>query len=145
MNLENLELPRVSCEDGGRHSVDRVSTWISRDLLVCHSTRRAMVLVALSLLGLGPVLAFAPAARAEGPKSREFLFTYQATLTGLKPGQGARVWLPVPPSNAEQEVTVVKEELPAKGELGKEPKYGNRVLYVEAMAGREGTITLAVA
>jgi uncharacterized protein (TIGR03000 family) len=46
------------------------------------------------------------------PRSREFLFTYGATVTGLKPGQAARVWLPVPPSNEDQRVRRGPRELP---------------------------------
>jgi transglutaminase-like putative cysteine protease len=100
----------------------------------------------LALLGLG---ALAPAACAAPeapppPPSRTFLFTYAATLTGLRPGERARVWLPVPPSNEDQEVRVVKEDLPAEGHVGTEPEYGNRVLYFEAKANDAGKVPLSV-
>jgi uncharacterized protein (TIGR03000 family) len=88
-----------------------------------------------------------PAAAAQPagpPKTREFLFTYQATVTGLAPKQTARIWLPVPPSNEEQQVTIVKKDLPAGAKLTREPKYGNEMFYVEATAGPDGTIPLAV-
>lgn len=78
------------------------------------------------------------------PKTREFLFTYQATMTGLAPGQSVRVWLPVPPSNREQEVTVVKQELPGKGTVGTETKYGNAILFVEAKADAAGKVPLRI-
>ena len=78
------------------------------------------------------------------PRSRQFLFTYQGTLTGLKPGQSAKVWLPVPPTNGDQEATIVERNLPAKDQLGKESKYGNQILYFEAKADDEGKIGFSV-
>src|SRR5262249_1796265 len=49
---------------------------------------------------------------ASAPRTREFLFTYGATVTGLRPGQTARVWVPVPPSNEDQRVRRVPHEQP---------------------------------
>jgi uncharacterized protein (TIGR03000 family) len=77
-------------------------------------------------------------------KSRKFRFTYAAVVTGLEPGQRARVWVPVPPSNDEQDVRVVSQELPAEGKIDTEPKSGNRMLYVEAKAGAGGEVSLKV-
>jgi hypothetical protein len=101
----------------------------------------------LALAVGGLVLATPLAASADKdaqPKTREFHFTYQAAVTGLEPGQTARIWLPVPPSNDEQQVTVVKEQLPAKRQRSKDAKYGNQILFVEARAGRDGTVPLTV-
>ena len=78
----------------------------------------------------------------EKPKTREFLFTYEATLTGLEPGAVARVWLPVPPSNEDQEVTI--EKLPPGVRIDKEPKFGNLILYAATRTGRDGTAKLSV-
>src|SRR5438093_10786877 len=90
-------------------------------------------------------LAFAVgASRAEDAKSREFSFRYDATVTGLKPGQTARIWLPVPPSNGDQTVTYDKADLPSGAKIEKESKYGNQVLYVESKANDEGKITVGV-
>src|SRR5947207_2846041 len=38
----------------------------------------------------------------EAPKSRTFLFSYSATVTGLEPGKKARIWLPYPSSTGGQ-------------------------------------------
>src|SRR5437867_11283414 len=78
------------------------------------------------------------------PKAREFLFTYAAKVTGLTPNQVARIWLPVPPSDSDQQVSIAKKELPTRGTIGKETKYGNQVLYMEARANRDGQIPLSV-
>lgn len=77
-------------------------------------------------------------------QSREFLFTYSARVAGLEPGTLVRIWVPVPPSNRDQVVTVAKWSLPGLARVGKEPKYGNKVLYVEASADEQGTIPLAL-
>jgi uncharacterized protein (TIGR03000 family) len=52
---------------------------------------------------------------ASTPRAREFLFTYAATVTGLQPGQAARIWVPVPPSNEDQRVRVVPRAQPFRG------------------------------
>ncbi len=103
---------------------------------------------ALSLLVLGPALSLwaapePPEAKAV-PKSRAFLFTYAATVTGLKPGVTARIWVPVPPANVHQDVAVVKRDLPAEGKTAAEPKFGNEILYVEAKADDDGKIPLSL-
>jgi transglutaminase-like putative cysteine protease len=101
--------------------------------------------VVLALLGLGALPRAASAAPEAAPaKARAFLFTYQATVTGLRPGDTARVWLPVPPSNEDQEVRTVKEDLPAEGRVATEPEYGNRILFVEAKANDDGKVPLSV-
>jgi transglutaminase-like putative cysteine protease len=63
-------------------------------------------------------------------------------VTDIKPGTRARIWLPVPSSNAEQDVTIESKELPGDPKIGKDELYGNRILYLEAEAGKDGTIPL---
>ena len=77
------------------------------------------------------------------PKSRTFAFTYAATVTGLKPGEAARVWLPVPPDNGEQKIVILTPLKDAK--LTTEAGYGNRMYYLEAKADAEGKIPLEMA
>ncbi len=105
-----------------------------RSLLRCQPLAAAFALAAVALAG-----AAEPDAK---PRSRTFEFTYAATVTGLKPGQAARVWLPVPPSNEDQDVSVVSRDLPAEGRVGRDPVYHNQILYLEAKANEEGKIPL---
>src|SRR5262245_23451273 len=103
------------------------------------SFRLCLVLGAIAL----PV-----ALRAEplesAPKSREFMFTYQATVSGLKPGQAARIWLPVPSASDDQEVAIVKQVSSVEGKIEKESKYGNQIFYVEPKANLEGNVVVAL-
>jgi transglutaminase-like putative cysteine protease len=78
------------------------------------------------------------------PKTRTFDFTYSATISGLDPEKSARIWLPVPPSNEDQDVKIESKELPGSEQASTEPKYGNQVLYVEGKADNQGTISVAV-
>jgi transglutaminase-like putative cysteine protease len=94
-------------------------------------------------------LAVAATTRAEEspkpkPKTRTFLFTYSAKVTGLAPGEAARIWVPVPGEDTDQAVKVERKELPAEPQVGQEPKYGNRMLYLEAKAGADGAIPLSL-
>jgi transglutaminase-like putative cysteine protease len=80
------------------------------------------------------------------PKSREFDFTYVVKVTGLEPGTAVRIWLPVPPSNEDQQARIIRQELPGDAEsaIGTEAQYGNKILYVAAKAWPNGTIPLSV-
>jgi transglutaminase-like putative cysteine protease len=114
------------------------------------SFRCLMVMTAIGLLGLclpnavNSASEDKPSAKAAPTKTRTFTFTYSATVTGLEPGKSARIWIPVPPSNEDQEVKMESKELPGMEQLSAEPKYGNQVLYVEGKADNQGTISLAV-
>jgi hypothetical protein len=96
----------------------------------------AALLTAIIILGQGTA--------AEPLREREFLLVYQTTVTSLKPGQVARVWLPVPPTNDEQEAAIVTQNLPQTMQIGREATYGNHVLYTEGGADRNGQVSLSV-
>jgi transglutaminase-like putative cysteine protease len=101
----------------------------------------AAVFVILSTI----VLPVARAAAAEpAGKQRTFLFTYAATINGLKPDQVARVWLPLPATSADQKVEVVEQDLPGKAQIGQESKWANHVLYFEAPPRADGTLPLRI-
>jgi transglutaminase-like putative cysteine protease len=96
----------------------------------------------LVVFGLTAVAAL-PAAptKAAKPRSRTFEFIYGATVTGLAPGQTARIWVPVAPTTAEQDVTVLsKENIPAQAKVTRDPTYKNIILYFEARANKDGII-----
>jgi transglutaminase-like putative cysteine protease len=94
----------------------------------------AALLVALPLL---------VAADAKPARERVFTFTYACTVTSLTTGEKARVWLPVPPSNEDQQVKLEAQDLPAEGKDGKDAQYGNAILYFEATADKDGTVAFA--
>ena len=50
----------------------------------------------------------------------------------------------MPSSSEEQKVSIVRRALPPTAKINREKKYGNRVLFVKAPAGKDGTITLSV-
>ena len=82
------------------------------------STRFVLAAGLLAILSL--LTAAEPGRPAEdgAPKKRTFLFTYAGTVTGLKPGEKARVWLPVPPTNDDQDVKLESQDLPAEPREG---------------------------
>ncbi|HZT83707.1 MAG TPA: transglutaminase domain-containing protein [Gemmataceae bacterium] len=104
--------------------------------------RNCLLVAGLALAGpVAMIPAAEPKPDARQPRSRTFDFTYSATVTGLRAGEKARVWLPVPPETPEQKVRIVSE-LPPGARVEREPKFGNRVLYLEAQAGDEGAIAV---
>jgi uncharacterized protein (TIGR03000 family) len=130
-------------EPGKSYTYDLEATWTengqakkARQTVKVQAGRRAVVEIT------------AGSATAEGPrpadgKARSFLFTYAATITGLAPGQKARIWLPVPPTNGAQEVKLESESLPAEPRIGREAEYGNEIAYLEATADADGKIPLS--
>jgi len=75
-------------------------------------------------------------------RTRTFQFTYAAVVTGLKPGEAARIWLPVASSNADQDVSILSKELPAEGKINRQLPFDNQILYLEAKADADGKIPL---
>ncbi|HEV3116710.1 MAG TPA: transglutaminase domain-containing protein [Gemmataceae bacterium] len=112
--------------------------------MLCRSLLRVGLFLGCGCLSLANLAAEEPAKKALSPRSRTFAFTYAATVTGLAPDMSARIWLPVPVSNEDQDVEIVSKELPVEGMMGKEEKYGNKILYIEAKANAEGKIPLTV-
>src|SRR6516162_1401284 len=72
------------------------------------------------------------------PRHRHFEFTYGGEITGLPAGEMARVWLPVPPTDAEQKVRIESKHLPAEAAINREPEFGNQIMSFEARADASG-------
>jgi transglutaminase-like putative cysteine protease len=98
----------------------------------------------LSILPVAKSAEFAAPAAADMPKTRIFLFTYGVTVTGVPAGETARIWLPVPPSTKDQDSRIVSKHLPGEHRIGRETKFGNQILYIEAKPGPDGKIPIAV-
>jgi transglutaminase-like putative cysteine protease len=98
----------------------------------------------IALLVLGSARPAPAAEPATAPRSRTFLFTYAASVPDVAAGKTVRIWLPVPPSNQDQEVKIEARDLPAEGRIGKEARYGNDILYVEAKAPAGKPLNLSV-
>jgi hypothetical protein len=87
------------------------------------------------------LLVLVPAASAADEATiRTFRFTYEATVTGLKAGQQARIWVPVPQTTEDQEVLHVEMSLPGEPALNTETKLGNRMFYIAARADADGNV-----
>ena len=106
---------------------------------------------ALTFLLIAPLLAVRSAdssaedkVKASEAKQRTFIFTYSAVVTGLTPGKTARIWIPVPPTNEDQETKIISKELPGTEQIGTDPKFGNQILYVEGKADNQGNVPLSV-
>jgi transglutaminase-like putative cysteine protease len=74
------------------------------------------------------------------PHSRAFTITCSGAVTGLKPDQAVRVWLPVPSSGDDQEVTLVERGVPGGGQLNTDPVYRNPILYFDGKADADGKV-----
>ncbi len=106
--------------------------------------RRAAVLLCLGTFLALPL--WAEEKKPVAPKTRTFTFTYAATVTGLDPEKKARIWVPVPSSSEDQEITVLASEATGvRGVMGKtatEPRYGNRIWFVETLPDSSGKVAL---
>jgi transglutaminase-like putative cysteine protease len=111
--------------------------------ILVRSLLRSSVVLLVALATVVPLSA-ADSGKPAAGQSRTFLFTYSATVTGLTPGAKARIWLPVPPSNEDQEVKVEKQDLPGETKVETESEYGNKIWYVEGKAAADGTLPLSI-
>src|SRR5262245_36288682 len=96
------------------------------------------------ILATAIVLAVPCLVSAAEPKSRTFKFTYESTITGLKPGQEARVWLPVAQTTDDQEILRIHRVFPVDSELTTEPRLGNQMFYLAPIADANGNVLLRV-
>jgi transglutaminase-like putative cysteine protease len=104
-----------------------------------------MLLTGAITLVLAQPLPGEPGSDKSAPaNTRSFLFTYAGRVTGLEPGETARVWLPMAASNGQQEVTVQSQQLPGKASIAKDKEYGNTILYFEAKADKQGEVPFRV-
>lgn len=76
--------------------------------------------------------------------SRTFQFVYGATLTELEPGQAVKVWIPVATSNHDQQVELLSSNLPADHQRTTEEKFGNSLIYFDAVANEKGEVPIEV-
>jgi hypothetical protein len=104
--------------------------------------------VALVRRIFGPVVAvlvMIPAVAWGGDAARRtFWFTYGGTVTGVKPGETARVWLPLARTDRDQVVEIVRREMPGHPRTNSDARNENQFLYFETAAGMEGGIRFSV-
>ncbi len=79
-----------------------------------------------------------PPKETNARKGRTFQLDYGVTVTGLKAGEKARVWMPVPTTSADQKVNLFPAGLPVGSFIEEEPKFGNRILSFETKADADG-------
>lgn len=85
-----------------------------------------------------------PATNPHELAERTFKFHYSATIDKLAPGTMARVWIPVAPSNGEQDVQVLEVKAPGETRETNEVRFGNPLIYFAGTANDAGEIPLSV-
>jgi transglutaminase-like putative cysteine protease len=96
--------------------------------------------LATAILLLGPSISRA----ADSPLQRTFLFTYAGAVIGLPSGQPVHLWLPMPPSTDAQSVELVRQSFPATPLISQPTRIGNRFIYLDAPAGKDGTVPFSI-
>ncbi len=84
------------------------------------------------------------AEKGTSTKTRRFQFRYRFKVSGVESGKQVRAWLPVPPSNEHQTITASDHQLPTAPTFHADEKYGNRILFVEAMVPESGSLSFDV-
>jgi transglutaminase-like putative cysteine protease len=78
--------------------------------------------------------------RSTSGKTRIFRFHYAGAINQVTPGSSARVWIPVASNSHDQSVEIQSIRLPADYSETRETKFGNRLIYFEAVANDQGEI-----
>ena len=102
---------------------------------------RSAKLVALVLV-LGVGVAVGLLRREQGPPvpARAFEFTYVARIPALPEGsEKLRLWIPVPESDAHQDITSLRIDSPVGYELHRDPLYRNLYAYLEVDPQQQAT------
>ena len=113
-------------------------------LIYADAAKGSPPLLAMATGAAGSANEAGDATGEETGASRKFTFHYRFDVFDLVPKERIRLWLPVPPSNEYQKVTAAAHKLPATPEFHTEPKYGNRILYLEARAPASGRLQIDV-
>ena len=98
------------------------------------------------LRGVAGLLIAAPAVAEVTPggsRERTFTLWYGAEVSGLSPGAQLRVWIPVPQTTTHQQITELERQLPVRGEVGKDRKYGNKMVFFEMSVPRSGKVAFS--
>lgn len=107
-------------------------------LFQCHSPTMAQDEVAQDARQVDPT---GDSGAAVAVKTRTFKFTYGAVLTNIQPGKQVNVWLPVATSNHDQDVELLDLNQ-ATFERTTEKKYGNALIFFEAIANDQGEVPI---
>jgi len=85
-------------------------------------------------------------ASVAGPddRTRSFRFNYRFDVSGIRPGASVRIWMPVPTSSADQQIVALPHQLPVEPSFHVEPKYSNRILYLESIVPASGELSFDV-
>ena len=92
-----------------------------------------LILVPLTLLAEQPQ-----------PAQRTFDLQISARITELKPGSDVRIWFPVPSSSEDQTIEILSRNFPAESRLTTEGRFGNQMLYCEAVVADSGNLEVAL-
>lgn len=65
---------------------------------------------------------------------RSFRIRYVVYLTDIPFGKTVRLWIPIPSNDSHQVIRDLKVDGPWKVKMTTEPRFGNRMLYLEGMA-----------
>ena len=87
---------------------------------------------------------FDPVGLKHGEKLRRCDFEYAGKAVDLKPGSHVRVWLPVPPTNRDQSVSIKSSQFPAKPTTAREAKYGNCMVHFDTTAPASGEVSFSI-
>ena len=88
-----------------------------------------------------PKTAKPPSAAA---KDRSFHFTYAGKVVNVPAKAQVKVWIPLAVSTAEQEITILKQEIAGDVTVNKDKLYGNSILHFTGLANEAGEIPFKV-
>lgn len=94
--------------------------------------RRAKLALFVLLFGIGVAGVLLWREHQSRPAARAFEFNYTTRIPAVAPGAASlRVWIPVPVSDDQQEITQLSIESPVPYLLHEDPEYHNQYAYLE--------------
>lgn len=107
--------------------------------------RISLVMSAL-LISVGSTGSYPRAAAASfSPLLRSFEFHYDTTIKNIPAGaKSVKVWLPVPASDAHQDISHLEVSSPFPYQIEKDPLFGNSVLFVDVSDPKAASLSIGL-
>jgi transglutaminase-like putative cysteine protease len=102
--------------------------------------RTALFILAVLVIGLGVTAGLLWRGDSPRLRSRSFQFQYVTRVPALPAqAQKLRIWIPVPESNEQQQISGLTLSSPVPYEIHREPEYGNPYAYIEVAPPQAAT------
>ena len=119
-----------------KHNIANTMNWKLKPMKP--NFKSAISLLALLLASMFAYSIVAPATeplaeeRGKELATRQFEFTYRATIAATNKDANYRIWIPIAKTNEDQEIKILHSDFPVEPKMSTDSTYGNAMFYFES-------------